>query len=382
MATSNQRVSPNHSSSPTITSRSGISITNPTATRGSGGEFVRGRSQCDQQIVEVEVTRLYSQIVLNPEGDKLAILFDSLNRGINAALAAVMDLRAQKLPRRAFTLVELLVVIAVIAILATFFFPALSRAKARAKNVLCENSLRQVGLALKQYTETYDAYPPEAVFNFDARIVTPWNQLLGPDLGRPVIPYAVEVGPSRAQAPFVCPVFSETDLRNMGDIEGYPIQYVYNTWGVVSAIETTISPPLGLAGTGLSVNADGLLGDGEYSIKESDVVAPSEMLALGDPFSRAEAPEHNGYGGMIDFMPIPKGSTPERYLSPPGPQTQQYQYAIRVHGGRYNRFFCDGHVESENFTKPFTITDDYLARWNYDHQPHREDWLRWLKWSF
>ncbi len=56
----------------------------------------------------------------------------------------------------AFTIVELVVVIAIIAILATMVLPALHRAKARGRGTQCMNNLRQFGLALQMYVDDHD----------------------------------------------------------------------------------------------------------------------------------------------------------------------------------------------------------------------------------
>ncbi|MEI8040044.1 MAG: prepilin-type N-terminal cleavage/methylation domain-containing protein [Verrucomicrobiota bacterium] len=56
---------------------------------------------------------------------------------------------------QAFTLIELLVVIAIIAILAALLLPAMSRAKAVSKKVVCSSNQRQVFLAERLYTEDF-----------------------------------------------------------------------------------------------------------------------------------------------------------------------------------------------------------------------------------
>lgn len=63
--------------------------------------------------------------------------------------------------RRAFTLVELLVVIAVIGILASLLLPVIGSAKARARRTSCLNSLRQINVGLRMYADdSADTLPP------------------------------------------------------------------------------------------------------------------------------------------------------------------------------------------------------------------------------
>jgi prepilin-type N-terminal cleavage/methylation domain-containing protein/prepilin-type processing-associated H-X9-DG protein len=65
-------------------------------------------------------------------------------------------------PRRAFTLVELLIVIAIIAVLMGILLPTVSRAREQANQVTCLSNLRQLGLAFVLYCQENQGWMPRA----------------------------------------------------------------------------------------------------------------------------------------------------------------------------------------------------------------------------
>ncbi len=194
--------------------------------------------------------------------------------------------------RSGFSLVELLVVVAILAVLVGLLFPVLTAARRKARQANCQSNLHQIGLALNMYGQDYDGALPFTWTGCPSPTNYTWRVA--------IFAYA------RNAEVFMCPAervstpFDGT-IPDVGKEAGYAINMVH--WQVGPP-----TPP------------------GEWGVHEALVELPAETVHVVEADGAYEWSNEGGTG------PNNHGSVRD-------------DEATERHSGGANYLFCDGHVK-------------------------------------
>jgi prepilin-type N-terminal cleavage/methylation domain-containing protein len=255
--------------------------------------------------------------------------------------------------QRAFTLVELLVVIAIVAILAALLLPALSSAKAKARQTHCLSNLRQLGLGMTLYVAEQHSYP--GCYSCKPAVYAVWPvRLLDYAARNRSVFRCPAAAPETAWDSQVNPTLGAKAVDGVWDSLGIGgesrFSIGYNDWG----LDLGHTPQLVLGG---DINGGCFKG----LVTESMVTHPSEMIVLGDTVADASL---------------------DANIDP----TEPDQWPSNRHGGRADLVLADTHCESPKRRELIdpNAGNPWRNRWNNDDRPHEEaawtvDWQKEAK---
>jgi len=224
--------------------------------------------------------------------------------------------------KKGFTLIELLVVIAIFAMLMSVLMPALAKARAQGKAVVCLSNLRQMFIASQSYAANHDDYYPSAYLPdpdpLDALMVTrAWDFVTAEDwntkevISEPGILWESD-GVGEIQQ---CPSFKgKSNTKEEYSGYNYNVSYIGHGYTETTKMPVRVSDVANGA-------SNAIFGDGQY------------------------------YDGANKFMrsPFPEDGVDEFSFRAAG--TQGYR-----HSNKTNVAWCDGHVSSQRELYTNTVT--------------------------
>jgi prepilin-type N-terminal cleavage/methylation domain-containing protein len=137
--------------------------------------------------------------------------------------------------RRGFTIIELLVVVAIVAVLAALTLAAVRRSREATRRAQCTNNLKQIGIALSVYHDVYRMFPHEG-YTFLVAILPQMEQPALFDKVNYLFPgYSPQNLSVRSSLVpgYVCPSDESATFRDAGG--GYGSNYAANTGSGVQA---------------------------------------------------------------------------------------------------------------------------------------------------
>jgi prepilin-type processing-associated H-X9-DG protein/prepilin-type N-terminal cleavage/methylation domain-containing protein len=254
---------------------------------------------------------------------------------------------------RAFTLVELMVVVGIIGILAGLLLTAFSQAKAKANSIKCLNNIRQLNLGVSQFVSDYHVYPLFINGSFFKGKYPEHHTTWISAIGRGVFEEGSDGGLSSSNRYYMkgiwrCPAAKPPDDLPRGT--GYS-DYGYNAYGIGN-----VADPIGVGGMTNSVSTE----DSAFldPVPEDRVASPSLLMVLGDGFKGGNSVIRDGWPALSR---VPQG---EEFMG-------STKRSGARHRGKANVAFGDGHATAVPLKTLFAETsEDSLKMWNRDNTAH------------
>lgn len=244
--------------------------------------------------------------------------------------------------RRAFTLVELLVAIGIIALLLGILLPALGAAREAGRTVACGSNMRQVGQAIVMYAGDNGQRVPFGAWEVEGpQRFTTWDDLLAPYLGTTLTDAEADADYTPRDIPVVrCPA---DGLDRIWAARNFARSY-----GIVRVLRGSNGPDgygfAGFATHGIT-RTPTLPRTFRLSAKLTDARRPSETLLIVERPNRWNSIGTTSGGTYVDRpadqSPFGTWSEPEQIPN----QSSHHDLKRTLHGkGRWNYLFADGHV--------------------------------------